>query len=220
MSKAKTFRPWNPEQTLLLPPSPVEWLPESHLVFFLLDLASELDLSAIVAVYESRDPRGVKAYDPRMMVVLLLYAYCVGIPSSRRIERACWEDAAFRVLTGNQQPDHSRISDFRLVHLDALAGLFVQVLRLCQKAGLVSLGTVALVAAGFRDAVGTKVKANASKHKAMSHERMLKTEAQLEAEIAALLRKAELIDAQEDAYYGKGKRGDELPVARSASAQR
>jgi transposase len=203
MSKSKTFRPWNPEQTLLLPPSPVEWLPESHLVFFLLDLASELDLSAIVAVYESRDPRGVKAYDPRMMVVLLLYAYCVGMPSSRRIERACWEDAAFRVLTGNQQPDHSRISDFRLVHLDALAGLFVQVLRLCQKAGLVSLGTVALD--------GTKVKANASKHKAMSHERMLKTEAQLEAEIAALLRKAELIDAQEDAYYGKGKRGDELP---------
>jgi transposase len=203
MSKAKTFRPWNPEQTLLLPPSPVEWLPKSHLVFFLLDLASELDLSAIVAVYESRDPRGVKAYDPRMMVVLLLYAYCVGIPSSRRIERACWEDAAFRVLTGNQQPDHSRISDFRLVHLDALAGLFVQVLRLCQKAGLVSLGTVALD--------GTKVKANASKHKAMSHERMLKTEAQLEAEIVALLRKAELIDAQEDAHYGKGKRGDELP---------
>jgi transposase len=181
----------------------VEWLPANHLVFFLLDLAAELDLSAIYAVYEARDPRGVKAYEPRMMVVLLLYAYCVGIPSSRRIERACWEDAAFRVLTGNQQPDHSRISDFRLVHLDALAGLFVQVLRLCQKAGLVSLGNVALD--------GTKVKANASKHKAMSHERMLKTEAQLEAEIAALLRKAELIDAQEDTRYGKGKRGDELP---------
>ena len=203
MSKPKTFRPWNPEQTLLLPPSPVEWLPANHLVFFLLDLAAELDLSAIYAVYEARDPRGVKAYEPRMMVLLLLYAYCVGIPSSRRIERACWEDAAFRVLTGNQQPDHSRISDFRLVHLDALAGLFVQVLRLCQKAGLVSLGNVALD--------GTKVKANASKHKAMSHERMLKTEAQLEAEIAALLRKAELIDAQEDTRYGKGKRGDELP---------
>ena len=203
MSKPKTFRPWNPEQTLLLPPSPVEWLPANHLVFFLLDLAAELDLSAIYAVYEARDPRGVKAYEPRMMVVLLLYAYCVGIPSSRRIERACWEDAAFRVLTGNQQPDHSRISDFRLVHLDALAGLFVQVLRLCQKAGLVSLGNVALD--------GTKVKANASKHKAMSHERMLKTEAQLEAEIAALLRKAELIDAQEDTRYGMGRRGDELP---------
>jgi transposase len=203
MRKPKTFRRWNPEQTLLLPPSPVEWLPANHLVFFLLDMAAELDLSAIYAVYEARDPRGVKAYEPRMMVVLLLYAYCVGIPSSRRIERACWEDAAFRVLTGNQQPDHSRISDFRLVHLDALAGLFMQVLRLCQKAGLVSLGNVALD--------GTKVKANASKHKAMSHERMLKTEAQLEAEIAALLRKAELIDAQEDARYGKGKRGDELP---------
>jgi transposase len=203
MRKAKTFRPWNPEQTLLLPPSPVEWLPENHLVFFLLDLSSDLDLSAIYAVYEARDPRGVKAYEPRMMVVLLLYAYCVGIPSSRRIERACWEDAAFRVLTGNQQPDHSRISDFRLVHLDALASLFVQVLRLCQKAGLVSLGHVALD--------GSKVKANASKHKAMSHERLLKTEAQLEKEIRELLRKAELIDAQEDARYGKGKRGDELP---------
>ena len=166
MSRPKTFRPWNPEQTLLLPPSPVEWLPENQLVFFLLDLASQLDLSVIYAVYEARDPRGVKAYEPRMMVVLLLYAYCVGIQSSRRIERACWEDAAFRVLTGNQQPDHSRISDFRLVHLDALAGLFVQVLRLCQKAGLVSLCNVALD--------GTKVKANASKHEAMSHERMLK----------------------------------------------
>ena len=90
MSKPKTFRPWNPEQTLLLPPSPVEWLPANHLVFFLLDLAAELDLSAIYAVYAARDPRGVKAYEPRMMVVLLLYSYCVGIPSSRRIERACW----------------------------------------------------------------------------------------------------------------------------------
>ena len=157
MSKPKTFRPWNPEQTLLLPPSPVEWLPEQHLVFFLLDLIADLDLSAIVAVYEQRDPRGVKAYDPRMMVVLLLYAYCVGIPSSRRIERACWEDAAFRVLTGNQQPDHSRISDFRRVHLDALTGLFVQVLRLCQKAGLVNLATVALD--------GTKIETKSSPKK-------------------------------------------------------
>jgi hypothetical protein len=124
------------------------------------------------------------------LVLLLLYAYCVGIPSSRRIELACWEDAAFLVLTGNQQPDHSRISDFRLVHLDALAGL-------------VSLGNVALN--------GTKVRANAYKHKAISDERMLKTEAQLEAEIAALLRKAELIDAQENTRYGNDKRGDELP---------
>ena len=203
MVKPKSFRPWNPEQTLLLPPSPVDWLPENHLVFFLLDLAGELDLEEIHAIYRQKDPRGEKAYEPRMMVVLLLYAYCVGLPSSRKIEKACWEDAAFRVLTGNQQPDHSRISDFRRRHLPALAGLFIQVLRLCQKAGLVSLGTVALD--------GTKVKANASKHKAMSHERMLKSERQLEAEMRALLRKAEIIDAQEDGQYGKGKRGDELP---------
>lgn len=203
MVKPKSFRPWNPEQTLLLPPSPVDWLPENHLVFFLLDLAAELDLEPIHAVYRQKDPRGEKAYDPRMMVVLLLYAYCVGLPSSRKIEKACWEDAAFRVLTGNQQPDHSRISDFRRQHLAALAGLFVQVLRLCQKAGLVSLGQVALD--------GTKVKANASKHKAMSHERMLKSERQLEGEMRTLLRKAEIIDAQEDGQYGKGKRGDELP---------
>ena len=203
MVKPKSFRPWNPEQTLLFPPSPVEWLPENHLVFFLLDLATELDLEAIHSVYRQKDPRGEKAYDPRMMVVLLLYAYCVGLPSSRKIEKACWEDAAFRVLTGNQQPDHSRISDFRRRHLDALAGLFVQVLRLCQKAGLVSLGQVSLD--------GTKIRANASKHKAMSHERMLKSEGQLEGEMRAMLRKAEIIDAQEDGHYGKGKRGDELP---------
>ncbi|QEY33230.1 IS1182 family transposase [Synechococcus sp. RSCCF101] len=212
MVKPKSFRPWNPEQTLLLPPSPVEWLPENHLVFFLLDLAAELDLEAIHAVYRQKDPRGEKAYDPRMMVVLLLYAYCVGLPSSRRIEKACWEDAAFRVLTGNQQPDHSRISEFRRRHLGALAGLFVQVLRLCQKAGLVSLGHVALD--------GTKVRANASRHKAMSHERMLKSEKQLETEMRALLRKAELLDAQEDGQYGKGKRGDELPPELQRRASR
>jgi transposase len=190
-------------QTLLLPPSPVDWLPENHLVFFLLDLAAELDFDEIYALYRQKDPRGEKPYDPRMMVVLLLYAYCVGMSSSRKIEKACWEDAAFRVLTGNQQPDHSRISDFRRRHLGALAGLFVQVLRLCQKAGLVSLGHVAFD--------GTKIRANASKHKALSHERMLKSERQLEAEMRALLRKAELIDAQEDEQLGKGKRGGELP---------
>ena len=123
MVKPKSFRPWNPEQTLLLPPSPVDWLPENHLVFFLLDLAAELDLDAIHAVYRQKDPRGEKAYDPRIIVVLLLYSYCVGLPRSRKIEKACWEDDAFRVLTGNQQPDHSRISDFRHRRLDALAGL-------------------------------------------------------------------------------------------------
>jgi hypothetical protein len=138
-----------------------------------------------------------------MMTLLLLYAYCVGIVSSRRIERACYEDLAFRVLTANQQPDHSRISEFRRRNLDALKDLFVQILRLCQKAGMVSLGHVALD--------GTKVQANASKHKAMSHERMLRAERELEKEINALMRKAEILDAQEDRRYGKGNRGSDLP---------
>jgi hypothetical protein len=135
--------------------------------------------------------------------MLLLYAYCVGIVSSRKIERACHEEAAFRVLTGNQQPDHSRISEFRRRNFDALCSLFVQILRLWQKAGMVSLGQVALD--------GTKVKANASMHKAMSHERMLKAEAQLEKEIQELLRQAVILDAQEDGKDGKGNRGSDLP---------
>ena len=137
------------------------------------------------------------------MTLLLLYAYCVGIVSSRKIERACQEGLAFRVLTANQQPDHSRISEFRRRNLDALSDLFVQILRLCQKAGMVSLGHVALD--------GTKIQANASKHKAMSHERMLKAEKQLEKEINALMRRAEILDAQEDRRYGKGNRGSDLP---------
>jgi hypothetical protein len=127
--------------------------------------------------------------------MLLLYAYCVGIVSSRKIERACYEDLAFRVLTGNQQPDHGRISEFHCRNLDALSDLFVQILRLCQKAGMVRLSHVALD--------GTKVQANASKHKAMSHERMLKAEKHLENEINALMRKAEILDAQEGRRYGK-----------------
>jgi transposase len=172
-------------------------------VYFLLDLVDELDLSQILIPAQAKDPRGEKGFDPRMMTMLLLYAYCVGIVSSRKIERACYEDLAFRVLTGNQQPDHSRISEFRRRNLDALKGLFIQILRLCQKAGMVSLGHVALD--------GTKVQANASKHKAMSHERMLRAEQELQKEINALIRKAEILDAQEDRRYGKGRRGSELP---------
>jgi transposase len=203
MQKPKSFRPWQPEQTTLLPPSPRDWLAEDHQVYFLLDLVDELDLSEVLIPAQAKDPRGEKGFDPRMMTMLLLYAYCVGTVSSRKIERACHEDLAFRVLTGNQQPDHSRISEFRRRNLDALKGLFVQILRLCQKAGMVSLGHVALD--------GTKVKANASKHKAMSHERMLRAEKELEKEINALMRRAEILDAQEDQRYGKGKRGSELP---------
>jgi transposase len=203
MQKPKSFRPWQPDQTTLLPPSPREWLAEDHQVYFLLDLVEELDLSEILIPAQAKDPRGEKGFDPRMMTMLLLYAYCVGTVSSRKIERACYEDLAFRVLTGNQQPDHSRISDFRRRNLDALKGLFVQILRLCQKAGMVSLGHVALD--------GTKVKANASKHKAMSHERMLRAEKQLAQEINALMRKAEILDAQDDRRYGKDNRGSDLP---------
>ncbi|CAK6697902.1 IS1182 family transposase [Synechococcus sp. CCY9201] len=203
MQKRKTFRPWQPDQTTLLPPSPREWLADDHQVYFLLDLVDELDLSEILIPAQAKDPRGEKGFDPRMMTMLLLYAYCVGTVSSRKIERACYEDLAFRVLTGNQQPDHSRISEFRRRNLDALKGLFVQILRLCQIAGMVSLGHMALD--------GTKVQANASKHKAMSHERMLRAEKELEKEISALLRKAEILDAQEDKRYGKGKRGSDLP---------
>ena len=203
MQKPKTFRPWQPGQTSLLPPSPSDWLSADHQVYFLLDLVDELDLSAIVIPAQAKDPRGEKGFDPRMLTLLLLYAYCIGVVSSRRIERACYEDLAFRVLTGNQQPDHSRISEFRRRNLEALSDLFVQILRLCQEAGMVSLGHVALD--------GTKVQANASKHKAMSHERMLKAEAQLEKEIRELMRKAEILDAQEDGKYGKGKLGSDLP---------
>jgi len=203
MQKLKTFRSWVPGQTSLLPASPSDWLSADHQVYFLLDLVDELDLSAIVIPAQNKDPRGEKGFDPRMMTLLLLYAYCAGIVSSRRIERACYEDLAFRVLTGNQQPDHSRISEFRRRNLEALSGLFVQILRLCQEVGMVSLGLVALD--------GTKVQANASKHKAMSHERMLKAEAQLEKEIKELMRKAEILDEQEDGQYGKGKLGSELP---------
>ena len=212
MQKPKSFRPWQPDQTTLLPPSPREWLSPDHQVYFLLDLVDELDLSEILIPAQAKDPRGEKGFDPRMMTLLLLYAYCVGTVSSRNIERACYEDLAFRVLTGNQQPDHSRISEFRRRNLDALKDLFVQILRLCQKAGMVSLGHVGLVAAGFREAVSPMVQANASKRKAMRHERMLRAEKELQKEINALMRKAEILDAQEeDRRYGKGKLGSELP---------
>jgi len=149
------------------------------------------------------EERGYPPYHPAMMVKVLLYAYCIGVPSSRKIEKRLEEDISFRVLAANNTPDFRTISDFRKDHLHALATLFVQVLKLCQKAGLVKLGHVSLD--------GTKIKANASKHKAMSYRRMKEEEARLEAEIQELLRKAEAVDEEEDRAYGKNKRGDELP---------
>jgi len=200
---SKQFRNCDLNQAYLLPPSLQDWLPEGHLARFVADLVETLDLSAIYAKYEEGDGRGLAAYDPRMMVRLLIYAYCRGVPGSRRIERATYEDVAFRYLAADQHPDHDTIADFRKEHLANLAQLFVQVLKLCQQAGLVKLGHVALD--------GTKVKANASKHKAMSYERLGETEKRLEAEVQALLVEAARIDAEEDGKYGKGKRGDELP---------
>lgn len=199
----KTFREYAIDQPFLLPPDLREWLPEDHLALFVADVVGQLDLSAIYRDYEG-DGRGQPPYHPRMMVTLLLYAYCVGRPSSRAIERATYEDVAFRLLAANEHPDHDTICDFRRRHLASLAGLFLQVLHLCKKAGLVKLGHVALD--------GTKVKANASKHKAMSYKRMLASEERLKQEIKSLLQEAEETDQREDALYGKGRRGDELPT--------
>lgn len=200
----KTFRPYSLDQQLLLPPDMRAWLPEGDLALFVSDVVDELDLSGIYAAYESGEGRGQPPYHPGMMVKLLVYAYCLGVPSSRRIERATYRDVAFRVLAGDQHPDHDSIAEFRKRHLGALAALFVQVLRLCQAAGLVKLGHVALD--------GTKLKANASKHKAMSYGRMEESERRLAAEVRALLEHAQQVDAAEDAQYGRGRRGEEVPA--------
>lgn len=199
----KTFKPYSPEQIYLLPPNMAEWLPEGHLASFISDVVDQLDLREIYASYENGDDRGQPPYHPAMMLKLLVYGYCTGKPSSRKIEKATWEEVPYRVLSANQHPDHDSIAEFRKRHLLVLAGLFLQVLKLCQAAGLVKLGHMALD--------GTKIKANASKHKAMSYDRMGKAEAELEKEIATLLEEAAGVDKAEDEKYGKGKSGDELP---------
>ena len=202
MKKPTTFRRYEPDQLFLLPPALSQWLPEDHLVYFIRDVVGQLDLSAIFASYDG-SKGGYPAYHPEMMVSLLIYAYCVGVPSSRKIEKSTYESIPFRVLSADQHPDHDTICAFRRRHLKALAALFVQVLRLCQRAGLVKLGHVALD--------GTKVRANASKHKVMSYARMEKSVLELEAEVKRLLEEAEAVDASEDSRYGKGRRGDEVP---------
>jgi len=199
---SKKYRPWNVQQDFLLPPSLLDWLPEHHLARFVLEVVEELDLGPLYESYE-KQLRGYPPYEPKMMVALLLYAYCTGVTSSRKIERKTQEDVAFRVLAANQSPDHSRISEFRRRHGAHFESLFVQMLKLCARAGLVKLGHVALD--------GTKLKANASKHKAMSYERMKQEEGKLREQVRHLLAQAEAVDAEEDARHGKGKRGDELP---------
>jgi transposase len=208
---SKQYRPYEPDQRLLLPPNLDEWLPEDHMARFVRDVVGELDLGEITRYYE-REDRGFPPYHPRMMTQILFYAYVVGVPSSRRVERKLQEDVAFRFLAAGNQPDFRTIAEFRRRHLESLAKLFVQVLQLCQEAGLVKLGQVSLDS--------TKVKANASKHKAMSYERMVKSEVQLEKEIRDLLQHAQEVDETEDREYGKGKRGDELPEELSRRVSR
>lgn len=190
-------------QRLLLPPDLREWLRPDHLALYISDLVESLDLSGILKVYEEGDGRGRPPYHPAMMVKLLIYGYCTGKMSSRKLEQATHDDVPFRVLSGNQQPDHDSIAGFRKRHLWELGRLFVQVLQLCERAGLVKLGHVAID--------GTKIKANASKYQSLSYARMKNEEQELAAEVGRLLGEAQRIDEEEDELYGPGKRGDELP---------
>ena len=198
----KTYRDWSTDQAYLFPPSPHDWLPEGDLVYFLLDTVATLDLSPIFAHYE-RELRGQPPFHPRMMVALLLYCYATGTRSSRKIMRRCHVDVACRVIVGSDIPDFRTISDFRKIHLARLEALFVEVLKLCALAGLAKVGTIALD--------GTKIKANASRHKAMSYDRMKAEEERLKQEIAKLLAEARAADDAEDIEHGPGRHGDELP---------
>jgi transposase len=198
----KSFRPWRVDEVWLLPPSIQEFVPAGHPAHLVRDIVREtLDLTAILGDYE--EPRGYPPYHPAMMTALLLYAYSRGVYSSRQIARGCEERLDFQAVTALNRPDFRTISDFRKRHLAALAGLFVQVLKLCRRAGLVELGHVALD--------GTKIKANASKHKAMSYGRMAEAEDRLAAEVARWLDRASAADAEEDAEHGPERRGDEPP---------
>ncbi len=199
---SKTYREWSPDQSYMFPPSPRDWLPEDDLVYFIVETVATLDLSPIFAHYE-RELRGQPPFHPTMMVALLLYCYATGTRSSRKIMRRCQTDVACRVIVGEDVPDFRTISDFRKTHLARLEGLFLEVLKLCALAGLTRVGTIALD--------GTKIKANASRHKAMSYDRMKEEEKRLAEEIARLMAEAEATDAAEDQTHGQDCRGDELP---------
>ena len=200
---AKTYRPYLPEQDLLLPPSLRDWLPENHLAYFVSDVVDQLDLSAIESYYEQEE-RGYPPYHPRMMTKILVYGYCVGVFSSRRLQKRLQEDVGFRVLAAGNEPDFRTLSDFRKLHLAALEALFQQVLRMALELGAMKLGRVAID--------GSKLKANASKHKAMSYQRMKEQEQRLREEVRRLLQQAAAIDEAEDAAYGPNHVGEELPA--------
>ena len=208
---ARKFREWSPSQSWLFPPSPSDWLPKKHLVYFLLDVVEQLDLMPIIADYDS--PKGGKPpHHPGMMVALLIYSYCVGVFSSRKIMARCETDVAFRTIVGDDIPDFRRIAEFRRRHLGSIQHLFLEVLRLCQESGLLSVGRLSLD--------GTKVKANASRHKAMSYDRMSSEEERLQKEIDELLASAQAADETEDTEHGQDKRGDELPDELARREQR
>lgn len=198
----KRFRVCDLDQPYLLPPSLQDWLPENHLARFIAEVTDELDLAVIYAKYERKDARGLSAYHPLLVTRLLLYGYCTGITSSRRIEKASHDDVAFRYLAANQHPDHDTIANFRREHLDALAGLFVQALRLCQKAGLVKLGNVAID--------GTKMMANASTRRSVPYKKLSEREQYWKETVDRLLAQAQRTDEQEDQQWGKGQ-PDDLP---------
>ena len=197
-----SYRPYQPDQPYLLPPSLREWLPEDHLAYFISDTIDALDLRVLYERYEG-DGRRNRPYHPAMLLKVLVYCYATGVFSSRRIAAKLVEDVALRVLAAGNRPDFRTINRFRQQHLETFGELFVEVVRLARRMGLVKLGTVALD--------GTKVRANASKHKAMSYERMQAEERRLEQEVRALLERAQQIDLAEDELYGAEHRGDELP---------
>jgi len=207
----KTYRPYLPEQDLLLPPSLRDWLPEGHLAYFVSDLVDAMNLREIEAYYE-KEERGYPPYHPRMMTKILVYGYCVGVFSSRRLQRGLQEDIGFKVLAAGNEPDFRTLSDFRKIHLGPLQGLFEQVLRMALELGALKLGRVAID--------GSKVKANASKHKAMSYKRMQEEQKRLREEVRRLLTEAERMDAEEDARYGRNSSGDELPAELQRREQR
>ena len=199
----KRFRVCDFNQPFLLAPSLQDWLPEGHLARFVADVSNELDLSAIYAEYERHDGRGLSAYHPLLLARLLLYGYSIGVTSSRAIEKATYDSVAFRYLAADQHPDHDTIANFRRQHLEALGSLFLQALRLCHKAGLVKLGNVALD--------GTKILANASTHRSITHRQLRESEQHWKAVIAHLLVEAEKTDQREDQQFGRGQSGDALP---------
>ena len=206
-----SFRPYLPEQALLLPPSLTDWLPQGHLAYFVLDTIEALDLAGFYERYEG-DGRRNQPYEPRMMLKVLVYAYATGTFSSRKIARKLEEDVAYRVLGAENFPAHRTIAEFRLKHLKEFEDLFMQVVRIAREVGLVKLGTIAID--------GTKIKANASKHKAMSHGHMLKEEQRLRDEIRDLTKRASEQDLDEDGLYGAEFRGDEIPAELSRRNER